>query len=147
MYDTSIVLGMPRVKGNGTVINSYPIDAVLPMGTLGYITSAGKLAACTSNSTAPRGIIGQPNADGTSQALIEKGTQVGVKFVYSLTIAIGETVYQVNSGSAISNSSSSATALNAKFSSVKAAAYDPVSKAVLGATAYKAAYIDFPGGL
>lgn len=147
MYDTSIVLGMPKDKGNGTVIESYPVDAPLAAGTLGYVTSAGKLAACTSNTTVPRGIIGPMNADGVTQALIVKGTKVGVKFVYSLTIAIGEIVYQVNSGSAISNSASSATALNAKFSSTKLRAYDPITKTLLAANAYYAAYIDFPGGI
>lgn len=147
MNSDAIVLGMPREKGNSTVINSYPVDSVQPMGVFGYITSAGKLAACTSSLTPARGIIGQPNADGKTQALIEKGIQVGAKFVYSLTIAVGETVYMKDSDATLTNLSSSATAKNAKFSSVKAPAYDPVSKTVLGATSYKAAYIDFPGGI
>lgn len=148
MYSSAVVLGVPKEKGNGTVIESYPITAALSCGKLGYITSAGALAECTSNSHVPRGIIGQVNADGKTQALIVKGTKVGVRVASNLTIAIGEAVYQVNSGSAISNSSSSATLLNAKFSSAgKLDAYDPVTKAVLASGTSQAAYIDFPGGL
>lgn len=147
MYDTSIVLGMAKEKGKGTVIESYPITTPLAMGVLGYVTDAGVLAVCTSSLTPARGIIGAVNADGKTQALIVKGTKVGVKFVHTLTIAIGEPVYMVNADAAISNLSSSATALNAKFSSTKLVAYDPISKAQLSTSSFYSAYIDFPGGI
>jgi hypothetical protein len=117
------------------------------MGVLGYVTDAGVLAVCTSSLTPARGIIGAVNADGKTQALIVKGTKVGVKFVNTLTIAIGEPVYMVDANATISNLSSSATALNAKFSSTKLVAYDPISKAQLSTSSFYSAYIDFPGGI
>lgn len=148
MYSSAVVLGMPKEKGNGTVIESYPITTPLQCGKFAYVTSAGVLALCTSSSTPARGITGAPNADGKTQALIVRGTKVGVQVADALTIAIGETVYHVNASGVLTNSSSSATAKNAKFSSAgKLQAYDPLTKTVLAANVTSAAYIDFPGGL
>lgn len=148
MYDTAIVLGMPKEKGKGTVVESYPIDSAVAVGAFAYVTSAGKLALSDSNTKTPRGIAGPVNADGNTQALIVRGMGVGVRVASNLTIAVGESVYQVNSGGAVSNSSSSATLKNAKFSSVgKLDAYDPITKAVLSSVTSQAARIDFPGGI
>lgn len=148
MYSTAVVLGAPKEKGKGTVIESYAITTPLQCGKLAYITAGGALALCTSSATPARGITGAPNADGKTQALIMRGTKVGVQVASNLTIAIGEIVYHVNASGVLTNNSSSATAKNAKFSSVgKLDAYDPITKAVLSSVTTQAAYIDFPGGL
>jgi hypothetical protein len=148
MYDTAVVLGGVKEKGNGTVIESHPITTPLACGKLAYVTSGGALALCTSSATPARGITGAPNADGLTQALIVRGTKVGVAVADALTIAIGETVYHVNASGVLTNSASSATAKNAKFSSAgKLLAYDPLTKTTLASNVTSAAYIDFPGGL
>jgi hypothetical protein len=159
----SIVVGMPSLKGNSEVIDSFPLaldsnDAVIKVqpGTPAFIDDDGTLAACVDDSELADGIAGVMNADGLSQGLIRTGLGVGVVVEEGLDTAVGEQAYLDAATGQITNdpdldslSVPQNVVLNAFFASASdgVAAYDPNTKAELATATYEAALIDFPGGL
>ena len=159
----SIVLGLPTLKGNSEVIDSFTLaldsngDAVkVQPGMPAFIDDDNTLAACEDDTVLPDGIAGPINADGLSQGLIRTGLRVGVRLEEGLETAIGETVYLDAATGQLTNDpdldsldAPQNTALNATFSSASdgVAAYDPITKADLAIETYEGASIDFAGGL
>lgn len=160
---SSVVLGLPTLKGNSEVIDSFTLaldsngDPVkVQPGVPAYIDSDNTLAACEDDSVLPDGIAGPINADGRSQGLIRLGLRVGVLVEEGLETAIGEQVYLDAATGQLTNDpdldsldAPQNLALNAFFASASdaVAAYDPITKAVLDDATYEGALIDFPGGL
>lgn len=159
----SIVAGMPTLKGNSEVIDSFtlPLDSngaavKIQPGVPAYIDDDNTLAACTDDSVTPDGIAGIVSADGLSQGLIRSGLAVGVVVEEGLETAIGEQVYlQVADGQLTNDpdldslSAPQNIALNAFFASASdgVSVYDPNTKAALDIASFEGAFIDFPGGI
>lgn len=159
----SIVAGLPTIKGNSEVIDSFPLpldseDVPVPVqpGTPAIIDSDGTLIAADDDSKLIDGIAGPVNADGCTQALIRCGIGVGVVIEEGLETAIGEVVYlDVSTGQLTNDPDVDSLAvpqnlaLNANFASESDAVtvYDPLTKADLDDGSYEGALIDFPGGL
>jgi len=143
----TLVLGEPKLKGNSDVIESKELSggtAIIP-GLPIKIHTDGKYKALTAGDV-PVAISGKTTY--STMEGVHSGMEVAVQIADSESPAIGGQVYIIDATGALSSVSTSATAVNATFASLKdTSAIDPNTGIALATSGKNAVLINFVGGL